>query len=282
MLYPVNLDIVELSEMMQSSCCPIPFILRRSLSEAHKLALNKFASILAMPARSQRWHWVNSVADVYAKRHNSLRKDWITCMPLIFKSALLPPGSEFRYHSIDKDCVCPESLMSMQRSSYQTLTQREILESVLLPEAQAAVASSNPNRLQLVLDIALTVLGALDARDSSPCPALECLIVSILWRVGYFQEIEAFLASRSSHRASPNQSPVDEFFLQNHRVVSISTNTLISTLLALSTEVRFGESRFQESDHVAQAFQYGKLGIGNDVANSNQSRATSPNYQLPT
>ena len=268
MLYPVDLDITDLSETMQNKYCPIPFILRRSFPEAHKLALSKFASILEMPSRAQRRQWISSVADGYAKRHNALLKDWITCMPLIFKCALLPPGSEFRHHSIDGDCfLYPEIAQKIQGSSSRTLHQREILEHILLPEAGGAIASSNPSRLHLVLDIALTVLGALDSRDSPPCPAMECFIISILWRLGCLQEIEAFLASRSRHCPSSSQNPMDDFFGRNRRVVSNSTNIFISTLLVLSTEVRFGQSscRFQASGYMAKGRQYGKFSVVMDI-----------------
>ena len=252
LLYAVDLDITVLSSMMQTSYCPIPFILRRSKPEAHDIALTKFSSILKMASSSRRREWVASVAFVYAKYPNSLRKDWISCMHLIFKCALLPPGSEFRHHSIDMGClVWPEQ---SRFRACQTLDQRDLLQGVLLPEAHQAVASSSGSRLSLVLDVALVLLGELDGRECPPCPALECLIVSILWRLGCFQEIDTVLGSRSI------QSEVlKEFFRQNQLVTSAGTNVFISTLLALSTEVEFGEIGYPTSNEVSRGIQYGKF-----------------------
>jgi hypothetical protein len=236
-IYPVILDVEKLSSLVPTSHCSAPFFLRRSSARAHDIAINKFAAILQVKSARKRKQWIEAVADLYAFHPTASMWDWKATMPLIFKCALLPQGSEFRHHHIDTFSQFNSSSVSTTSALYQ----KEILEKLLLPKAKEAIAASDTFTLRRIVDVAVELLGALDRRGCTPCPALECLIVSILWRLGFSNEVTAMLVSRASTTCMDQKSRHSGIILlQNQRVVDLGVSILVEMLVALTTEVELG------------------------------------------
>lgn len=250
MVSPLSLDIHKLSAMVPPGHISAPFFLRRSSPEAHGIALSKFASILNLKSGRQRRVWIEAVASIYQMDAGAVVWDWKATVPLIFKCGLLPPGSELRYHAIDSGGAFRLEAESNAPNKSSLLHQKEILEYVLLPTANESIQSSDASTLGRVLAISVGLFGALERRDCPPCPALECFIVALLWRLGREQELMAMLESRASAR-SYNRGPprrqssppvVGDFYSRNQTVVDTGTMTLTKMMVAISKEVAFGAS----------------------------------------
>jgi hypothetical protein len=250
MVAPLSLDIHKLSAMVPPDHVSVPFFLGRSSPEAHGIALSKFASILNLESGRQKRVWIEAIASIYCRNAGAVVWDWKATMPLIFKCGLLPPGSELRYHAIDIGGYFRLEAESNTPIKSSLLHQKEILEHVLLPTANESMQSSDASTLSRVLAISVGIFGALERRDCPPCPALECFIVALLWRLGREQELMAMLESRASARSynqgsSPRQSSpsgVGDFYSQNQTVVDNGTMILAKMIVAISNEVAFGAS----------------------------------------
>jgi hypothetical protein len=251
MVAPLSLDIHKLSAMVPPDHVSAPFFLGRSLPEAHGIALSKFASILNLESGRQRRVWIEAIASIYRRDASAVVWDWKATVPLIFKCGLLPPGSELRYHAIDTGgSFRLEAETNATNNKSSLLYQKEILEHVLLPTANESIQSSDASTLGRVLSISVGLFGALERRDCPPCPALECFIVALLWRLGREQELVAMLESRAlarsynqgSSRKQSSPPGVEDFYNRNQTVVDNGTKILAKMIVAISNEVAFGAS----------------------------------------
>jgi hypothetical protein len=231
----VALDIDRLSSTLPWTPTIAPFFLRRSSPKSHQIALAKFADTLRLPSARQRRQSVESVVQSYAMDRSALPWDWNASTILIQKCALLPPGSEFRHHQLDVGSTM-QHILSSTAPKPSVLYQKEILADILLPAAKAALVNSSTSELCIVLEVAVGLLDALGRHYCPPCPALECFIIAILWRLGYPQELTAFLRSRVRPISSGDcslQIPPSVF--------NAGTLALANMIIAISEEVAFGE-----------------------------------------
>lgn len=250
MVAPLSLDIHKLSAMVPPDHVSAPFFLGRSSPEAHGIAISKFALIMNLESGRQRRVWIEAIASIYCRDAGAVVWDWKATGALIFKCGLLPPGSELRYHAIDGGGYSRLKAESNAPNKSYLLHQKEILEHVLLPSANESIKGSDASTLGRVLAISVGIFGALERRDCPPCPALECFIVALLWRLGREQELMAMLESRASARnynqgSSRKQSSpccVGDFYNRNQTVVDNGTMILAKMILAISNEVAFGAS----------------------------------------
>jgi hypothetical protein len=185
---------------------------------------------------------------------SALAWDLKASMTLIYKCGLLPPGSEFRHYLVDIDTAIQDHGVMPSPS---VLYQKEILGQILLPRAKGALANSCASDLHLVVDIAVALLGALERQHCPTCPALECFIVAILWRLGCSQEIASFLQSRNtslsrsdgrnSHKGMPNNC-----IKITPTVINNGTLVLTNMMIAITEEVDFGVDAFISGNNRAQ------------------------------
>ena len=102
--------------------------------------------------------------------------------------------------------------------------------------------SFDVNSLYRVLDIAVGLLGALDRWACPPCPAIECLVVTLLWRLGCAQELITMLESRAHKMGLSEIKGVEteKNPLLHPTLVDYGTIILVRTIAAISNEVEFG------------------------------------------
>jgi hypothetical protein len=242
MVAPLSLDIHKLSAMVPPDHVSAPFFLGRSSPKAHGIALSKFASSLNIESGRQRRVWIEAIASIYCRDAGAVIWDWKATAPLIFKCGMLPPGSELRYHAIDTGGSFRLEAESNAPNKSSLLHQKEILEDVLLPTANESIQSSDASTLSRVLAIAVGLFGALERRDCPPCPALECFIVALLWRLGRDQELMAMLESRASAGRQSSRPCVGDFYNRNRTLVDHGTMILAKMIVAITNEVTFGAS----------------------------------------
>jgi hypothetical protein len=185
---------------------------------------------------------------------SALAWDWKASMTLVYKCGLLPPGSEFRHYRVDMDTAIQDHSVMPSPS---VLYQKEILEQILLPRAKGALANSCASDLHLVVDIAVALLGALERQHCPTCPALECLIIAVLWRLGCSQEIASFLQSRNMILSRSGGRNSHKEMLSNSikitpAVINNGTVALANMMIAITEEVDFGVDGFTSGNNRAQ------------------------------
>lgn len=188
------------------------------------------------------------VAQMYATHATTkgITWDWGASLGLMYQCALLPPDAAFCHHSIDNVVLGIAARKSPppkhnKQSRASLLYQTEILSDILLPNASEAIQRSGKGaieRIPQVLDFAIGLLGSLDRHGCLSCPALECLVASILWHLGYETELLQFLESRCFVFPSRMGKRKDSIIPSN--VMDVATVMLTRLLLALSEEVQFG------------------------------------------
>lgn len=247
-VFPLALDIEKLATTLPSSTALPPFFLRRVSPRSHEIALSKLDDILRIGSARQRRQSIESVIRFYAIEESSLAVDWRSTMPLIYHCAFLPLGAELRHHHADIDATVSSHDARITRAcASSSLSQKEILEVLLLPTAKKALTSACcESDFHLVLGIAIGLLGALDRQDCPPCPALECFIFALLWRLGCAQEIGAFLQSRGlplsngDRRKHHRQEEMSKCAQVPPAVVNSGTLVLVNMMIAITQEVDFG------------------------------------------
>ena len=212
----------------------IPFLLRRSGHDAHEIALSKFRDAMMtsektlspLKQRLVRRDYINTVVKVYSenieKQHFSRRRrigaastivvnDWKCSLHLIEECStlLVHAGLDDKnVHAAKLSSIRNDnSAMSTDDVDFRqvldeddsVLYQTEVIQKILLPMAKIAFTnhSTHGSGCDVVIDIAVRFVTALDRYRCVPCPALEFFVVIVLWRSGYTQELLAFLRSRS-------------------------------------------------------------------------------------
>jgi hypothetical protein len=219
---------------MQASPAVVPFLLRRSHPRAHDIALSTFSTSVKLGSARIRRMYIDAIIQLYAQQSEAQADDWRCSMSLILECALLPSTCRSSPFVVEN----PTSETSAQGQNSQEdqsiLNQREIIQHILLPMARNALLNSDIRICTVVVDIAVGLVISLDSHGCRPCPALECLIVALLWHMGCSQELVAFLRSR--------RSPVEANSLLQLPCNLLDAGTIyfVSTILAILEEVDLG------------------------------------------
>jgi len=121
------------------------------------------------------------------------------CLPLIFRAALLSnstsePSSTFQLSNEFSICSRPPP------SCHSILTQTEIIERVLLPHANLALAQADTTQLSFLADTVCQFIETLEKHGVTACTALLCLVTALLWRLGRATKGLALLRSRRQQK----------------------------------------------------------------------------------
>jgi len=226
-LWPLSLNLERMGQSFPMSQNGVPFFLRRHASRevAHSIVLNRFHNLLAgsFPGTSspnaalyisQRNAWMESLAGIYARDENAHTWDQQVSYSLLYKCILLPTEADFNrsYRSPSLTAYNEaESVMPPALPSDTTVTQTDIVERVLLPQADEALFLSDSAKLRFLQGIIVDFMGTLEnaIREFSPpsmkgriwlCPAMECLLWALMWRLGDGEELVSYLDHRLDDR----------------------------------------------------------------------------------
>jgi hypothetical protein len=260
-LYPISLDLREVVSSANGNVSSAPFLLRRSnLKVAHQLVLDELIQIIddeatmingnrtsvdKSVARS-RQTWIEAVVAAYAITHIH-RCNGTASVSLMFKCALLPAGAEFHIDTAEIGNVFQQYHDSALVLRPPVLTQAEIVERALLPLARHALALSDMRLLVIVADVTIDLYSAFSARSCRPCPALQCLLISLLWRLGKTQDVlamvraSAFLEQKSCIDSDHHNANVRLLACPTQREQHwLGVDTLAEMVIAIITSIPAG------------------------------------------
>ena len=101
--------------------------------------------------------------------------------------------------------------------------------------AESALQVQNMTQLHQVLETTTLLIGAMDSLACAACPALECFMVGLLWRLGYDQELKTFLRSRR------HPGTTEAYRMNCDRLLlDVGTNVLVHYILFISRFLDYG------------------------------------------
>uniref|UniRef100_A0A6U6GXF8 Uncharacterized protein n=1 Tax=Odontella aurita TaxID=265563 RepID=A0A6U6GXF8_9STRA len=214
-LHQMRLNLPVLLKAMPPSKAALPLLLRRESTPAlaHTIALRHLNDIVindfyndTEEESTELKMWIDSIASCYALNERvATAWDLEACHPLIFKAALLKANSSSEsnevMHNADLFSICSR----IPQRCASILTQSELLEGLLIPRATVAISAKDMHMLRYMLDLAILLFGSFEEREILPCPAFECLIVALSWRLGDFVEVNSMLSSKQVRRTAQNR-----------------------------------------------------------------------------
>lgn len=189
-------EIILSQEAIVNSCRTsediIPFLLRRSQNVplSHELALQLINNAInekrAMSRLSLLRLWFGHIAQKYHRLGVDVSSwDYDACLTLMADSALLSIHNTHQFPIENDEELCGA-----------VLTQTEMLRHLFLPRCKKAAQESNMDDLSLMLDVSLLYMNSLERCGVLPVPALECLIVAMLWKLERGEDAVALLKGR--------------------------------------------------------------------------------------
>lgn len=173
------------------------------------------------------------MGETYAQGGPEVAKwDHEACLPLIPAAALLSADGDSNTLMLQDDN--PSLYLGM-------LFQTEVIQIVLLPQAKEAIGNDDKERLNLICDVCLKYMSSLEATTASATPALECLTIALLWRLGQAEEAMSILSARrewqkvlaSKHNAMRDGTPPYGAFMV------IGNESLAEMIIAITTQVEY-------------------------------------------
>lgn len=156
-----------------------------NIGVAKALALSEMAKVVEGPDKEKRYMWLQAFIHAYSKV--DVVDDWRASIPLMGECALLP-DIEFHPRSVVLDNT------TTTRSAH--LMQKDVIEEILLLTTKKALFGlDETSSLENALDLCLEFVEILQQSTIDIVPALPCLIISILWRLGHKQEVVALIQS---------------------------------------------------------------------------------------
>ena len=218
-MVPISLNLERLAPSASAyHRCNFSMLVRRTQTQGlsgRQIALSRFSAIVALPTASARLKWIDHVSAMYARHTNVnaiphesriLLWDLQSTLHLMHQCALLPCGTEFMI-SID-DCSdrnLLDNLAAPKLPANDAILQSDLLTSLFLPRARKVLSDYSGREkgmddsfllLRRLAELSLFYRGALEHHGSMTCPALECFVFAILWRLGDASTLSALLKSR--------------------------------------------------------------------------------------
>eukprot|EP00978_Attheya_sp_CCMP212_P000008 scaffold19_cov55-Attheya_sp.AAC.1 len=207
-IFYLKLNIASIADAFPVNTCSVSMLLRRRTlpSLSRSLAMDHFDEILDsiqqnandVDSISVRMLWLDAVADIYSANKQCQMWDYRTSSSFVFQCALLPSSAAFLsgYNPSDYKQLSADPPIAYQ----SIITQTEMCEQIFLPRAKIALSSTDTEQLEFITETLIEYLGALDRHYVSPCPALQCLLVALLWRLGFGREVLSMLRAERFQR----------------------------------------------------------------------------------
>lgn len=181
--------------------CITPFLLNRKYTPdlARSIILERLTTFIETQdiVSLKKSLLLESIAEAYSMNDRFAFWDMDACLPLLFRSGLLPPNYGPLSKSIlNQDSRLPSTSLSNPSDDKPIITQTEILEKVLLPQAEESLLKSDLSRFEFIGMISCSLMENLTSEYVEVCPALETLVIAMLWRLGHAEKVLAILRSR--------------------------------------------------------------------------------------
>jgi len=197
----LELDLNAILWEIPLSACVVPFLLNRIDTRARSIALSRLNTIIKNQdgVALNKSLWVECITEAYSMQDLATVWDIESCNPILVRCTMLPSNSgsisisEFiRKYEQDLPSTCPTPPSNFD----SILTQTEVLEQILLPNAEESITNNNLGMFQFVCMISCHLMESLTAEYIEVCPALEALVISMLWRLGEAEKVLGILRSR--------------------------------------------------------------------------------------
>lgn len=193
-LYKVRLSMRILLDSIPPTACVVPLLLRReaaSLKSVRVHIMNRFMALIREDDMTSLKNWLEILVDQYKDIDVALdfdkRQDEESAV-LLSKSTLL------ELNQIDDQKLIAAQLRTPE-TTRRVLTQTELLHLILIPASMAAVKEGHNERLRFMSSLTNHYLVLLERKRLSPCPALRCLVITLLWRTGQDAALRSILSA---------------------------------------------------------------------------------------
>lgn len=193
-LYKVRLSMRILLDSIPPTACVVPLLLRReaaSLKSVRVHIMNRFMALIREGDMTSLKNWLEILVDQYKDIDVALdfdkRQDEESAV-LLSKSTLL------ELNQIDDQKLIAAQLRTPE-TTRRVLTQTELLHLILIPASMAAVKEGHNERLRFMSSLTNHYLVLLERKRLSPCPALRCLVITLLWRTGQDAALRSILSA---------------------------------------------------------------------------------------
>ena len=208
----------------------IPFLARRKPSMMNSIiALERLANLIEMMDQNalHQSSWLDDVLEAYSAHSDRLiTLDLNASQSLLLRCALISPQGKL---SSSIQCL----RVSLHNHDL-VLTQTDVVEKVLLPKAEEALLQSDSARLEFVCNVSIRYMESLEREYIEVCAALECLILSLLWRLGRGYMVLGIVRCRLRNlRCATENSYLDKY--GESRVGSVA-----KILIVISGQVELG------------------------------------------
>ena len=203
LLYEVSLSLPQLMKAVPPTACVIPFLLRRHGSKAtiRDQLMERFSNLIEMKDMASLRTWFAVIVDQYSECDTAINFDVerviemetmatsghnLTSVSLITKCSLLAQD----------DIGDSNGMVLPPEGGSAVLTQVEVLQMILLPHCKLAIDKGDSQTLKFISSLSIHYLVELERRFLTPCAALQCLVIALLWRTGQSSELVAFVSSQ--------------------------------------------------------------------------------------
>jgi hypothetical protein len=187
-LYGVALSLPPLLQNVPATECIIPFLMRRRMPRTIILnhIMERFSKLISLKDLSSLRNWIVVVVEQYSECDVARQFDFESSARLLPRCSLLSPDD-----NVDTGDMASYMMMP-------ALTQTDVLEFVLLPHAMSATKRGDQNEIEFISSLATFFFIELEKRSVTACVALQCLVVTLLWRTGEYRKLKAFLSARET------------------------------------------------------------------------------------
>ena len=199
-LYGISLDLKLVVKFLPPTAAVVSFLLRRRVdpSLSHSLALeiiNHAFSDKSKCSTSLLLTFLDLLAcDDHGDNNAVGNWDNFACLPLVNQAALLSSDIMMTVPALTDEGLETTNVM------FPFLTQTELLCHVLIPQAREAIAQRDTPQLNLLCEFCFLYMQTLEQHKLLLTPALEVLVISLLWRLGNGDEVVSLLRARHQWR----------------------------------------------------------------------------------
>ena len=148
------------------------------------LVMERFTGLIEARDSFTLRKWLGVVVDQYSKSEAAIKWDFEATVPLL-KASLLREMVDANKLTVPSSCD-------------QVLTQTEILQTILLPQAMIASTEGDDKKLELISSLSVHYLVEMERKIILPTVGVQCFVIALLWRIGEDAELSSFLSSRQS------------------------------------------------------------------------------------
>ena len=194
-LYKVRVSLRTLLDSIRPTACLVPLLLRReatSMESVREHIRNRFLARIRKGDMTSLEDWLKIIVDQYKDIDVALeldRRQDEESAALLARSTLLE-SSQIDDHGAAQ--------LKTKETTRRALTQTELLNSTLIPASMVAINEGDDDRLRFMSSLTNLYLVELERNRLSPCPALRCLVVALLWRTGQDAVLRSILSAKQA------------------------------------------------------------------------------------